>query len=235
MKKIFGICLVLFVMSVNANAQQKFEDGIYRKRETLSVRTHAPQNQTITTDVNLQERTNGENYFFSNSSATYLSPTLWHFNNLTEQWSGFKKDMVLQTKSFQYNNKTHYVLYYQYENGHYKYPHSKVGYYTYTAHMYILLSEEEYNNFVNCNGYCEFDLYYWTNTANGENQIIRELMTKRHSYSVKFVIQSNKDIVRFDFSEFHGGTIVSGIDCQNQLKTTYFEVTRKEWDRLKLN
>ena len=35
MKKFFILCLMAFVMCVNANAQQRFEDGIYRKGPNL--------------------------------------------------------------------------------------------------------------------------------------------------------------------------------------------------------
>lgn len=36
MKKFFILCLMAFVMCVNANGQQRFEDGIYRRKETNS-------------------------------------------------------------------------------------------------------------------------------------------------------------------------------------------------------
>ena len=230
MKKFFILCLMAFVMCVNANGQQRFEDGIYRKRENK-----VTQNKPIVTDIEIEERVNGEKYFFDDSSNTYFKPTLCYFNSSTEQWSAFKKDMVLQIKRFYYNNNPYYVLYYQYEDGYYKYRHSRVGWTEYTAHMYILLTKEEYNSFVNCEGYCEFDFYHYTKGGIDENQIIRELMTTKHYGSVKFAIVSNNNVVRFDFSKRHGGTIVSDNDCQNELKTNYFELSRKEWNKLKLD
>lgn len=229
MKKFFILCLMAFVMCVNANGQQRFEDGIYRKREN-----NTTQNKPMVADIGIEERVNGEIYYFSEASNTFFQPTFCHFNNLTEQWTEVKKDMVLQIKRFYYNNNPYYVLYYQYKDGYYKYRYSRVGWREYTAHMYILLTEEDYNRFVNCEGYCEFDFYYYTHGGD-ENQIIRTLMTTKNYGCVKFVIVSDNNVVRFDFSERHGGTIVSYNNCQNELKTTYFELTRKEWNKLKLD
>ena len=76
MKKFFILCLMAFVMCVNANGQQRFEDGIYRKKENKTT-----QNKSISVENGVDERVNGESYFFDMSSNTFFQPTLCYFNN----------------------------------------------------------------------------------------------------------------------------------------------------------
>lgn len=47
MKKFFILCLMAFVMCVNANCQQKFEDGIYQMLQATSTRLTANQYESI--------------------------------------------------------------------------------------------------------------------------------------------------------------------------------------------
>ena len=47
MRKFFILCLMAFVMCVNANGQQRFEDGIYQIRQATSTRLTAAQYESI--------------------------------------------------------------------------------------------------------------------------------------------------------------------------------------------
>lgn len=47
MKKFLIFCLMAFVMCVNANGQQRFEDGIYQIRQATSTRLTATQYESV--------------------------------------------------------------------------------------------------------------------------------------------------------------------------------------------
>ena len=197
-----------------------------------------------------QERVNAPIYKFNNSSDILKNIMGWCFNDISGQWCDNKNFIYpsklysepeseishnnvnhIQLKSFEYNNKIHYVMIIYFKSGHYKYPHIKRDWIDYNKYNVYYFTEDEYNIITQPNEYNCLELSYISHYQKYEDNELINIILKdiNYKYSVKgiFVITRYKDVIRFNY-----GRIWS--DDKRHMKYEYFEVPIVEWNKLKI-
>jgi hypothetical protein len=194
----------------------------------------------VCVNANAQERVNGVKYIFNNSTPNIKQITKWSYDDRTEQWdSDNSHSTTLSIKTFIYNNETHYVLCLQYLTGKYKYPTIKEGWHSWVQYYYALISENDYKVITNSNeGFYTFKFYGEdTSDTYHHNSIIREILFQNNeeflqTNGLEVSILFYKDVVRFNTSK---DGYWKYDDEVKELKNRYYEVSKAEWSKLKIN
>lgn len=220
MKKLFGVLVVLFsFVSFNSIAQ---------------------------------ERVNEAPYVFSSQSPKVTKIVGWYWNDSTGQWVGndnfiYKEQTPylndkrfsrgansVQVKTFEYGDKTHYILIIAFNGGHYLYPNIEQEWRKYVEYTVYSLTQEEYDYILSPSDRKEFELPYIDYKeyyeSYDDNKLIREVVKDRiYTSKGRFSIKRYNDVIRFYYASTYYGKESRVMDKE------YFEVSIGEWENLKLN
>lgn len=202
-----------------------------------------------------QDRVNGVNYNFNSYSKQVTNIVGWCFNYNEEKWidnSNFifleKKPSYyndkrlscgvnsVQVRTFQYNEKLHYVLIISFNSGRYRYPSIQEDWYDFVEYKVYHLTKEEYDFIVNPTEYRCFDIpcvkYHNYYGDYNNNRVIREVIANNKYSMGGFAITKYKNVIRFIYRNTHNDY---DWDTNKLMWVKYFEVSVDEWNKLKIN
>ena len=206
MRKFFILCLMAFVMCVNANAQERVNGDKYSFNNSTS-------NIQQITQWSYNDRT--EEWRGNNNCSTTLSIKTFIYNNETH----YVLCLQYLTGAYKYPSikegwhswvEYHYVLIS--ENDYKIITNSNEGFYTFKFY-----GED-------------------TRNKDDENRIIRETLISQNEKSwldeLEISIFFYKDVVRFNTSKYYLWEYSNEV---KELKNHYYEVSKVEWSKLTIN
>ena len=204
-----------------------------------------------------QDRVNSAKFNFFEKSQKITNITGWAYNNSAGQWtenpnvistmslnrlsSANKKYAIehatnvksVQLMKFKHNGEVKYVVELIYATGHYLYPAIMEDWISEVEHLYILLSKEEYDKFVNPSeqlvAFEAREASWWEGGISTEqesiNRGIRDLVDNTSMYPLTkgLAFKRYKNVIRFDFET------KQNYGKWDKLETEYFEVPVEIW------
>ena len=207
MKKFFILCLMAFVMCVNANAQERVNGVKYSFNKHSELVQHATL-WTYNNDTEQWKDKKDKNTAIGIKTFVYEN-TLYYVLYLQYARGGYKYPNIREGYH-SWLEECFAIL----SEEEYNTIKNVNGYYRFEFYSYSWLK-----------GHC-----------NDDNEVIRKLLNNYNRQSstdvIGFAVQNYNDVVRFNYSISLGWKYCGE---KSTLKTDYYEVSKTEWNKLTLN